>query len=349
LVGAMRVIHQDRRTGEVKVQVDSLDDLWHLYNIISPGDMIFAVTYRREEGKADKIRSERGEKKRMRLGLRVEKVEFHEYEDRLRVLGVIEEGPQDLGSHHTFNLEERDVLSIVKERWTDAQMDRVRRAVEDSRRPRIVFVSLDYDEASVAVLRQFGLQEVAHILAPSSGKMYPGREEGDYYGEIASKVVQITGEDTPVILLGPGFAKETLMAKGKEVSPETFSRARLFHTGQSEMAGITELMKRGIGGDVLENSRMIMEVQLMEQVLHEISVDGPVAYGTAEVGRAAEMGAVETLLVLDSLVRHSDFDQLMRSVEAAGGRVVVVSEHHDAGRELESIGGFAALLRYRIE
>jgi len=345
----MRVIHQDRKTGEIKVQVDSLDDLWHLYNIISPGDMVFAVTYRREEGKADMIRSERGEKKRMRLGLRVEKVEFHEFEDRLRVLGTIEEGPQDLGSHHTFNLQEGEVLSMVKERWTDAQLKRVKRAVDDSKRPRIVFVSMDYDEASVAVLRQFGLQEVAHILAPSSGKMYSSKGEGDYYGEVVAKVVQLAGEGTPLVLLGPGFAKETLLTRGKEIAPGTFGRARAFHTGQSGMAGITELMKRGIGGAVLEDSRVAMEVQLVEQALSEISVDGPVAYGPAEVGEAVEMGAVETLLVLDSLVRNSDLDRIMRAVESSGGRVVVVSEHHDAGRELESIGGFAALLRYRVQ
>jgi protein pelota len=326
-----------------------LDDLWHLYNIISPGDMVFAVTYRREEGKADKIRSERGEKRRMRLGIRVEKVEFHEFDDRLRVLGVIEEGPQDLGSHHTFNLEEGEVLSIVKERWTDAQMKWVKRAVEDARRPRIVFVSMDYDEASVAVMRQFGLQEAAHILVPSSGKMYSSKGEGDYYGEVVDKVVQIAGEGTPLIILGPGFAKETLLHTGKERAPETFGKARVFHTGQSGMAGITELMKRGIAGSVLEDSRVAMEVQLVETVLSEISTDGAVAYGDAEVSMAVEASAVETLLVLDSLVRNKDQDRLMRAVESQGGRVVVVSEYHDAGRELDSIGGFAALLRYRVQ
>lgn len=345
----MRVIHQDRRTGEVKVQVDSLDDLWHLFNIISPGDLVFSITYRREEEKADKIRSERGEKRRMRLGIRVEKVDFHEFEDRLRILGVIEEGPQDLGSHHTFNLQEGDVISIVKESWTDAQLKRIDRAVRDARRPRIVFVSLEYDEAVVAVLRQFGLQEVANIAAPSSGKMYESKGEGDYYDEIVGKVIQIAGEGVPIIILGPGFAKETLVTRGKQRSPEVFGRARVFHTGQAGMAGINELLKRGIGGDVLEDSRVAMEVQLVEEVLSEISKDGLVAYGTAQVEEAVKMGAVDTLLILDSLVRHRNLDYLMRAAESAGGRVVVVSEHHDAGRELESIGGYAALLRYRVD
>ena len=345
----MRVIHQDRRTGEIKVQIDSLDDLWHLYNIIAPGDLVFAVTYRREEGTADKIRSERGEKKRMRLGVRAEKVEFHEFEDRLRVLGVIEQGPQDIGSHHTFNLQEGEVLSIIKERWTEAQLKRLKRSVDDARRPRIVFVSLEYEEAVVAVLRQFGVQEVAHIQAPSSGKMYEQKGDGNYYDEVLAKVVQVAGEGVPVLVLGPGFAKETLVALGRERAPQVFARARIFHTGQAGMAGINELMRMGIGGDVLEESRVALEFQLMEQVLHQIASDGLVAYGTKEVEKAVRTGAVDTLLVIDSLVRQRDLDDLMRAVETAGGRVVVVSEHHDPGRELESLGGFAALLRFKVD
>jgi protein pelota len=50
----MRVLHQDRKTGEIKVQIDSLDDLWHLYNLIDKGDLVRAVTFRRDEVKADK-------------------------------------------------------------------------------------------------------------------------------------------------------------------------------------------------------------------------------------------------------------------------------------------------------
>src|SRR5512133_3807670 len=98
----MRIMHQDRFKGEIKLQVEVNDDLWHLFNIVRPGDLVFASTYRRDESaKVDKIRSERADKKRMTLGIRVEKMEFHEYDGRLRILGVIEEGPQDVGAYHT--------------------------------------------------------------------------------------------------------------------------------------------------------------------------------------------------------------------------------------------------------
>ena len=65
----MRVLKQEEQTGEIKVLIETLDDLWHLYNIILPGDIVIAVTFRRDEVKADKIRAERAEKKRMVLGI----------------------------------------------------------------------------------------------------------------------------------------------------------------------------------------------------------------------------------------------------------------------------------------
>ena len=96
---------------------------------------MFASTYRRDEAKVDKVRAERGEKKRMILGIRVEKVEFGEFDIRLRLIGVIEEGPQDVGSYHTLIMEEGELVSIIKPQWKPSQLERVRRAVEDAKKP----------------------------------------------------------------------------------------------------------------------------------------------------------------------------------------------------------------------
>ncbi|QLH74377.1 MAG: mRNA surveillance protein pelota [Methanomassiliicoccales archaeon] len=344
----MRVLHQDRYKGEIKLQVEIADDLWHLYNIVRPGDLVYASTYRRDETKTDKVRSERGEKKRMTLGIRVEKVEFHEYDNRLRILGVIEEGPQDIGSYHTLSLDIGDWISIIKKEWNQTDLDRIKRGVEEASRPVIVFVSLENDEATIAVLRQYGIKKVAEICGPSCGKMYEQKETGDYYGEIISKVKQVSVPGVALVLLGPGFAKETLQTIGKEREPELFKHSFVYHTGQAGMQGIHELMKKGIGSEVLKDSRVAEEMVLVEKVLEEIAKDGPVAYGPKQVKEAADSGAVEILLVLDSKVRESHLEQLMSSVEAGRGKVVVVSEHHEGGRKLGSIGGIAALLRYKV-
>lgn len=344
----MRLLHQDTRTGEIKFQVDNMDDLWHLYNIIDIGDLVLASTYRREEQKADKVRSERGEKRRVFLGIRVEKVEFHEFDNRLRVTGVIERGPQDLGAHHTLNVEEGEALSVIKTNWRGPTLDRIKRALEDSKRPNIVFVSLENDEATIAVLRQYGMQNLATIYGPSGGKMYEQKSDDDFYLEIIEKVKQLVAGDVPLVVLGPGFAKETLVAMGRQREPEAFKRVHIYHTGQAGMAGVHELMKKGMGAEILEGSRVAEETNMVEKVLEEIAKEGMVAYGPMEVELAVRSGAVETLLVLDPLLREKDLDPLLKAVESSRGKVMVVSEHHEAGRKLEALGGMAALLRFRM-
>src|SRR3972149_10967199 len=137
----MRVLHRDPKTGEIKVRVENADALWHLHNLILPGNLVRASTYRREEVKTDKVRPERGEKVRVTLTLKVDKVEFQAFSDRIRITGVIVEGPQDLGRHHTLNIGVEDVLSIIK-MWRPHELRRIEDAVASAQKPLVAFLSL---------------------------------------------------------------------------------------------------------------------------------------------------------------------------------------------------------------
>ena len=58
----MRVIHKDMKHGKIKLVPETLDDLWHLNHLIEEGDLVTALTWRREKAEADKLRPERLEK-----------------------------------------------------------------------------------------------------------------------------------------------------------------------------------------------------------------------------------------------------------------------------------------------
>ena len=81
---------------------------------------------------------------------------------------------------------------------------------------------------------------------------------------------------------------------------------------------------------------------------------GDATYGLTEVENAANMGAIEKLIVADTMLRDADEEQrlkleaLMRDVERRQAAVTVVSTEHEAGFKLLSLGGIAALLRFRI-
>ncbi len=346
----MKILHQDKREGKIKVRIDNLDDLWHLKNVLNESDVVSAITFRREETQRDKIRSERGEKKKMRLDIEVEKVEFHEFTDRLRVLGVIIAGPQDHGSYHTLNLTDGDELTIIKE-WKDHELDRLKEAVERSEEPLITFVSLEEDEATIAIMRQYGVKEMATLSPNRGGKMYDSERMSreDFFEEIVKKLKTIIEPGEPLVLLGPGFAKEDFFEFCKRHYPDLVEHSEVVPAGEGGLTGVHEVLKKGEERGTLDGQRMSYETEEVEDLLREIKEDGAYSYGMEKVEKAVEIGSVEKLLILDDKVREKEGEELMEKTEELGGEVIVISSTHEGGEKLEALGGIGALLRYKIE
>jgi len=336
----------------MKVRIENIDDLWHLSNIIREYDRVFSITQRREESPADRIREKRGEKKTVYLGINVERLEFHEFSDRLRVHGTILSDQLDSGSYHTFNLQVGSEITIVKNEWKDYEIQRMRQAIEDGRRSVVMIVSMDDDDAMIAVLRQSGIQELATVMSGRSGKRYnqgSSMKKEVYFEEICT-VMKQQGSDIPVIVSGPGFAKEDFLKYLTNGYGESFPTTLAVSTGHGGRAGINEVLMSSAVSRIADGSRVAYETDLMEMVLKELSTDGKIAYGQEEVRGSIENGAADKVLVADSLIRESrtEAEEIIKSAETAGAKVVIISVSHDSGRQLESLGGCAALLRYKM-
>lgn len=77
-------------------------------------------------------------------------------------------------------------------------------------------------------------------------------------------------------------------------------------------------------------------------------------YGPGHVFAAAEMGAVDTLLIADTVLRadtpakRNKFIELIEGVKATGGKAHVFSGAHASGAQLSKITGLAAILRFPL-
>lgn len=349
----MKIVHKDPREGVVKVQAEILDDLWHLRNLIEEGDLVTASTYRTAEQATDKIRAEKTEKQRMTLTLNVERVEFHDFSDRLRILGTIEEGPRDLGMHHTFNVtvEDHEPIAIKKPGgFRQHHWDRLKEAKEAAKRPLVTILSLDDEEAAIAVLRQYGVQHAVTVKGRSGGKQYEASDDPkkDYFGEILAAVQRTRAEGTPLIVVGPGFTREDFLDFAKE-RDESFARGVVTEgTGQAGGVGVQEALKRGIVERIQRDQQVAVDTRRVEELMGEIARDGPVAYGKDEVAKAVEMGAVEELLLTDEWLRTKEGEALLTKAGNTGAGVHIVATSHEAGQKLDGLGGVAARLRYKI-
>jgi protein pelota len=348
----MQILHQDREAGEIELRPDSLDDLWHLHHIVEPGDHAEAFTHRTRSQDDDKIRAESAEKEGMVLTVEVEDIEFHEFSNRLRLRGPIVDGPRDLGEYHTLNVEEHDELTITKpDGWRDVHLDRLQQAVDASERPRVTFLAMDDDEAAVAVLRQYGVDEVGTIEGPKGGKQYEDAGTGSktgYWGDIAEVLERVRPEGAPLVVVGPGFAKGNFLDWARENHPGAVEGAITEDTGQAGMTGVQEAMKRGLADRVAKEARVAKETKLVEDLLSAVSGDEPATYGADHVDRALELGAVETLIVTDERVRKGPGEEELERAEQKGAECHVISTGHEAGAKLEAVGGVGALLRYEV-
>jgi len=329
--------------GEIKLIPETLDDLWHLKYIIEPGDIVFSLTKRISES-SDKIRSDK-EMVTVRLGISVEKVEFHRFANRLRLNGKIIAGIDESG-YHTLNIPEGKELSIIK-RWKKEQLDRIHYAEEVAKRPDVIIVTIEEGDAIIGAVRQWGVEEVSSI-SRSYGKESSGRDE--FFSEIMDFLERM--DFNYAVIAGPGFTKEDFMKKIKEKNPAIAEKSILVDTSSIGTRGFIEVLKRGTLKRLMGEIRLSKEAEYMDTLLERIAKGSGAAYGINEVKKAFEYGAVEILLISDEYLRKSrekwDIDSFMRDIENSRGKITILSTEFEPGRRLDALGGIAAILRFDI-
>jgi protein pelota len=361
----LQILEKNLNGRGFKLMIDNLDDLWHLYNIIEQHDQVASKTYRRLEGADDKLRPDKVPKKLVWLAIDVQELEFHEFSNRLRVHGTIVKGPDELGlkAYHTLNFNPGDIIELEKpEPWRSHHMKILNDSVKTSKQPQVTMVALEDDNAVIAQLFQYGIRKLCTIEHSGSGKMYTGSKTGrsggkstnstktEFFDNIMVQLNQVRPDGSPLILIGPGFTKDEFFKFCKDKQLPGIDKVMLEPTGQSGMVGIQEAIKRGVVKRLTQDSRVALETELVDNLLEGIAKDGPVTYGLTQTKTAVDVGAVETLLVIDKLVRikNEDVEHLMTTTEESGGKVVVISTVHDSGKQLDALGGIAAILRYKI-
>lgn len=331
-----------RSYGEIRLFPENTDDLWHLHHLITPGSMVFATTLRSVEGSQDKIRPEKQEKRPVRLGIRVQDVEFHEYSIRLRVFGMIESGV-DLGSHHTLNLEPGFEISVIRS-WSGNDLERIDRAVKGSAAEAIHILVVEEGEAELYRIQSYG-PRLVWSLAAGSGKTAEVNSREDFSQAVVQHVSAITG---PLVIAGPGFVKEEIIAKYKRQNPSRSAPLVIGDTRTGGRRAVQEVIGQGIMEKLSGDLQLAREVSSLDELMRRIGKDEPVTYGTESVRDAISCGAVQTLLVVDSLLRDPAATSLIRQAEEMRSEVVVFSSRFEPGERLSGLGGIAALLRYAI-
>lgn len=352
----MKIIEEDEKEGIVEIIPESLDDLWHLSHIIEVGDNASSKTTRRiQDTTGDKLRSDRGVKKTFYLSLDVENVAFHLFTGKLRLTGSITAGPEDiipLGSHHTLEVKLNKSITIKKERWGKWAVNRLNQAIEDSKKLSAIIISMEDDTATIGLMRQFGIEYFGSIKGHISGKRIidKNRQKNivDFYEKVVASINKFDSIQN-IVIVGPGFVKSDFYDYLKEKHKDLSKISVVESTGSGGRNGINEVLRKGTVEKLTSQNRVAFEMGAVNRLLEEIGKNSSkVAYGLKQTKNAINMGAVNQLLILDNKVASENMGDDMDMVENMKGEVMVISSEHDGGKQLESLGGMAAFLRYEI-
>jgi protein pelota len=350
------------KKGIAKVLPESLDDLWHLYNVILEKDEVHARTTREVKVEDQYARPKRGKRVPVLLGVKVEKMFWDKILNRLRIHGIVCEAPEKIsikGSHHTLDVTVNKPVTIVKTEWPKHQIDRLKRASRVTAAP-LIIMSIDDEEYCVAVLRQYGVDVKAEEKTRLPGKLEAEKRTGAMreFFKMALKFLREAWISlrSPIVIIGPGFVKNDF---AKYVKREALDVADAVidvkGVNSAGVAGIHEALRSGVFTKALKHVRIAEETKVMEEVLARLGKGrGDITYGFVEVEKASAYGAVEKLLVADATLRETPdekrkaLEKIMKEVEEKGGQIMVISTEHEAGTELLSLGGVAALLRFPL-
>jgi len=357
----LKILETNLKKGFVKVVPETIDDFWHLYNVIYKNDEVYAYTTREIKPDEKYARPKRGERISVFLGVRVEDVAWDKFLGRLRIHGTICEAPETVptGAHHALSIALNTPLTIVKKKWAKHQIDRLQRARQTSEKP-LVIVALDDEGYAIAITTQYGIETKNEERIKLPGKLETEKRtaaKNEYFRKIANDLRNVlTSVPSPIVIIGVGFVKNDftrfLANETKDLSKAVVD-VKSVNTGG--VAGIYEALRSGILLTAMKRLRIVEESEIIEEVLKRLGKgEATITYGFEEVKEAAMVGAVDKLILADSMLRDSPdemrlhIEDVMREVEQKGGWTMVISTEHEAGVKLLSLGGIAALLRFPI-
>ncbi|WP_158056256.1 mRNA surveillance protein pelota [Halorussus halophilus] len=340
----------------ITVVPESLDDLWHLTYVLEPGDLVSGDTTRRIQRNDDQMRDTGGEREHMYITLEVEDSEFHKFANRLRIGGVIADCSREdqLGQHHTLNVEETKEITIEKV-WKADQLDRLEEAEAATENPDVAIATVEEGEAHIHTVAQYGTEEYADFTG-TTGKGEYARGRDELFAQLTDALSRMDVD--AIVLAGPGFTKQDAYKYIEDNAPDITEKISMVDTSAVGDRGVHEVLKRGAVEEVQQETRIAEEAELVDELMARIGEGARAAYGIEQVKQASDYGAIEQLLILDERLRHErgtdgewdlDVNELITDVERKGGDVTVFSSEFAPGDQLEGFGGIAALLRYRLE
>ena len=214
---------------------------------------------------------------------------------------------------------------------------------------------MDREESIFALMQREGYKILSQIKGEVSKKSIEQTKKSNFYEEIIEQIKEYNDRYNPnrIILASPIFWKEELL---KELKDNELNKKIIQATCSSvDKNGINEVLKRPETKEALKQDRISQEINLVDELLKEISKNNLATYGLNDVENAVNSGAIQTILVTYDFIKqqrekgaYNKIEFILKTTESLKGKIFIISSNHEGGKKLDGLGGIAALLRYKI-
>ncbi|AIF84368.1 mRNA surveillance protein pelota [Candidatus Nitrososphaera evergladensis SR1] len=351
----MIVKQSDHSANALLVIPEDADDLFTLRRVIAPGDYAIADTTRVVKQESDYGRPDRGERIKVRLTIRVDRIELDASVDRLRISGTITHTSNELvskGVHHALSVQAGDILTIDKGRkWQDVELKLLKRSGDGSS---FILVAIDTQEAAVAKVTGTHVKIIPNIYSGQQGKRYPTKNPSldSFFADTAKTVGSVLSEGDRIIVFGPG---ETRRRFYNALDRNGLPKERAQVVDGVDVAGedgVFVFLRSPAMKDAMSASKLATVSAMLDQVMLMVNRgENKYAVGLKDITEAANIKAIEAIIFSDSVFKTAEEDavvKLLNSVESYGARTYAVDSSTDIGLRVSLLGGMVALLRYAM-
>jgi protein pelota len=362
--------------GIVVLIPEETEDMWHIYNLITEDDQVRATTFRKVV-MTSSTGSSTSERKRVTLTLRVESVDFDPMGGVIRVHGrnVEENQHVKMGAYHTVDLEVNRKVQIAKPCWDAVFLERLETACDPSKTADLAAVVMQEGLAHVCLITQHMTIVRAKVECSIPKKRRGTTTQHDkgtarFYEAVMQALLRHVDFDVVkcCLIASPGFVKDDFFrfmydqaarrADREKPLKALFEHKQKFvkcHAASGHKHALNEVLGDAAVMARMADTKAARETALLDRFFKMLNDEPDRAYyGYSHCRRAQETGAIETLLVSDSLFKSCDiktrreYVALVEEVRDAGGEVSIFSAQHTSGEQLAQISGVAAILRFPL-
>ncbi|KAK7087533.1 protein pelota-like [Littorina saxatilis] len=361
----------DKGAGSVTLIAEEAEDMWHAYNIVTVGDTLRSTTIRKVTTESA-TGSVNASKVRTTLTIKVETIDFDTQACVLRVKGrnVCENQYVKLGAYHTLDLELNRPFTLAKHEWDSVSLQRIEEACDPTQNADLAAVIMQEGIAHVCLVTNSMTLVRAKIETNIPRKRKGLCEQHTkglhrFYDQIIQAVLRHVNFDVVkcILIASPGFVKDQFaeymlnqaVKQDLKVLTENRSKFVLVHASSGFKHSLKEVLNDPAVTARLSDTKALGEVKALDDFYQMLQNDPDRAfYGVRHCEKAADLQAIETLLVSDELFRSQDVQQRKRyvrmvdSVQENGGTVKIFSSLHVSGEQLGQLSGVAAILRFPI-